>query len=307
MRHPARHPAHLPAAGGGPSRAPLALASGALALLLLACSSASAPGEGTRAVQLRFAAKVGNEAFACTRTYDGVGTSRSTIAPLDFRLYVRDVKLVRAGGEAVPLALVQDGKWQRDAVALLDFEDGSGTCQTGSPDTRRVIEGSAPDFDDYVGVTFTIGLPDELNHLDGATAPPPLNVPGMWWSWAGGYKFIRLDVSTAKNPSFFFHLGNAKCTGTPATGFSCANVNRPEIRLSPFRLDADAVTVDLADFYAGIDVDAAIDGQSDRIPGCMAGPTDPECGPMMGKLGLDPEKGFDPARGQTFFRVEALP
>jgi hypothetical protein len=43
---------------------------------------------------------------------------------LDFRLFVHDVELVRAGGEHVPFRLTDDGAWQRNtelrAFALAD-------------------------------------------------------------------------------------------------------------------------------------------------------------------------------------------
>lgn len=89
---------------------------------------------------------------------------------LDFRLFVHDVELVRAGGEHVPFRLTEDGAWQRDGVALLDFEDGSGSCETGSADTNARLRGEAPQHEDYTGVAFTLGMPERRNHLDAATA-----------------------------------------------------------------------------------------------------------------------------------------
>ncbi|WP_438032895.1 MbnP family copper-binding protein [Sorangium sp. So ce204] len=154
---------------------------------------------------LSFAAKVGDRPFSCTDTFDGVGTTASSVNALDFRMYVYDVRLVRGDGSEEPLALEQDGQWQRDKIAFLDFEDGTGSCETGSPETRTEVVGTAP-AGDYAGVRFNVGLPPEMNHLDAATAPAPLNIPGMWWSWKGGYKFVRLDLVSTMNPTYFFHL-----------------------------------------------------------------------------------------------------
>ncbi|WP_437941082.1 MbnP family protein [Sorangium sp. So ce341] len=117
------------------------------ALLSAVCLAAlSGCGEGDEDVVLKtfalsFAAKVGDEPFSCTTTFDGVGTTRSAVKPLDFRMYVYDVRLVRDDGSEEPLSLEQDGIWQRDEVAFLDFEDGTGTCETGSPETRTEIVG----------------------------------------------------------------------------------------------------------------------------------------------------------------------
>ena len=82
-----------------------------------------------RAVELRFAAVVGAEPFACTKTFT-VGAVE--LEPLDFRLYVHGVQLVDADGGTWPVTLGDDGLWQDGAVALLDFEDKSGTCVNGT-------------------------------------------------------------------------------------------------------------------------------------------------------------------------------
>ncbi|WP_438001132.1 MbnP family protein [Sorangium sp. So ce185] len=132
--------------------------------LSVACLAAlSGCGEGdedvaSKTFALSFAAKVGDEPFSCTTTFDGVGTTRSAVKPLDVRMYVYDVRLVRDDGSEEPLSLEQDGSRQRDKVAFLDFEDGTGTCETGSPETRTEIVGTAP-AGDYAGVRFNLGLP----------------------------------------------------------------------------------------------------------------------------------------------------
>ena len=95
---------------------------------------------------------------------------------------------------------------------------GKGTCTTGSPQTNLALRGTVPAADDYTGVKFVLGLPEELNHLDGARAPAPFNVPGMWWAWKGGYKFIRLDLDRVDMPAdqesvYFHHLGATTCDG----------------------------------------------------------------------------------------------
>src|SRR5690606_34504923 len=99
-------------------------------LLLLAATAASCDGGGDRGVTLRFDPRFGDQPFACGREFAGIGTSGAAVTPLDFRLYLHDIALVRASGERVPLLITDDGTWQHDGMVLLDFEDGSGACAT---------------------------------------------------------------------------------------------------------------------------------------------------------------------------------
>lgn len=277
-----------------------------LLALVQACgggpSETQSPGSSEKPFTVRFSPQVGEQALRCDASYSGVGSPGSSIQLLDFKLYVRDVTLVRANGERHPLVLDQDGTWQRDALALLDFEDGTGTCSAGSPETRGEVVGRAPDFQDYTGLEFKIGVPPELNHLDGATALAPLNDPSMWWSWKSGYKFMRLDVRTPKNAAFLFHLGASGCTGNVAEGFSCTGSNAPVIALTGFDPERDEVVLDVASLYANTDLDHAIDNTTDFISGCMSSPTDPECPPLLAPLGLAAD-GTAQSVPVTFFRV----
>ncbi|RYE92741.1 MAG: metallo-mystery pair system four-Cys motif protein, partial [Myxococcales bacterium] len=161
-------------------------------------AAGSGGGATTRAVTIPFVARVADKAFACGQTYENLGTSKTTAKPLDFRLYVHDVRLVRAGGEEVPVTLDQDGTWQNGGVALLDFEDGTADCTDGDAALNTSIKGTVPDHDDYQGIAFRFGLPADRNHLDSATATAPLNIPAMWWSWQSGYKYLKLDLSTRR-------------------------------------------------------------------------------------------------------------
>ncbi|HXK01186.1 MAG TPA: MbnP family protein [Verrucomicrobiae bacterium] len=85
-------------------------------------------------VAIRFQARVGDEKLACGQTYSGIGTTASKISPRDFRFYVHDVALIDQSGKSVPVQLEQDGKWQLDDVALLDFENGTAGYVNGTPD-----------------------------------------------------------------------------------------------------------------------------------------------------------------------------
>ena len=149
----------------------------------------------TKKIAVDFKAVVGDREFACGESYESIGTSESTVTPTDFRFYVSDVALIDESGNAVPLELEQDSKWQYQNVALLDFEDGTSACDNGTAEMNTTVVGTVPEGD-YQGLQFTMGVPEDLNHEDAAIAPSPLNLTSMWWNWQGGYKFLRVDLET---------------------------------------------------------------------------------------------------------------
>ena len=57
----------------------------------------------TQPVTIRFKAVVGAEDFACGRSYHGIGVTKSTIKPKDFRFYVHNVRLLDEKGREVPV------------------------------------------------------------------------------------------------------------------------------------------------------------------------------------------------------------
>ncbi|MEM8828307.1 MAG: MbnP family copper-binding protein [Cyanobacteria bacterium P01_G01_bin.19] len=149
----------------------------------------------TQEVAIEFEGWVGEDRFVCGESYDRVGRAETTITPTDFRFYVSDVALIDEDGNPVPVELEQDGKWQHQSTALLDFEDGSNACDNGTTETNTAIVGTVPEGD-YQGLQFTLGVPQNLNHEDAAIAPSPLNLTSMWWNWQGGYKFLRAEMET---------------------------------------------------------------------------------------------------------------
>jgi uncharacterized repeat protein (TIGR04052 family) len=263
----------------------------------------SSPGSSLEAREIAFEARVGGSPFACSERFSPLGTSETGADPLDFRLFVHDVALVREGGKEVPFELDEDDAFQRDGVALLDFEDGTGTCNTGSSATNTVLRGQAPNYDDYTGVAFTIGVPERLNHLDAATAPTPFNAPGMWWSWQGGFKYMKIDLASEANPEgFFFHLGATACSGTPNSGFSCEYENFARVKLEAS--SPDEVVLDTGALYENVDLEQVVDNETDFIAGCMAFPGDPECPAMFEALGLGFEGADAPSVEQALFSLK---
>ena len=269
----------------------------AAALALAACSTAPSTPK-TAQVSLNFAAQINGQPFACGQRYDGVGTTGSSITPSDFRMYVSEVKLLRQDGSAVPVQLAQDGIWQHQNVALIDFENGTGPCRNGTTATNTAVRGQVP-AGDYVGVELTVGVPFAQNHQDPTVAPAPLNSTAMFWNWQGGYKFIKFDttssgISTDKPAApnamgpvtrYSVHLGSTACAGDSKTQApsACQNPNRMTVRLNQFDLAKNTVVVDMGAVLAQANVDVNAKGTS---PGCMSFLKDADCPHVMSALGL---------------------
>jgi uncharacterized repeat protein (TIGR04052 family) len=218
--------------------------------------------------------------------------------------------------------LAQDGVWQYQNIALLDFENGSGPCSNGTQATNTEISGTVPSGK-YTGVRFTLGVPFALNHGDPTIAPSPLNITAMFWNWQGGYKFLKVDITT-KNAApmghhnrgahgshgdhnggeasgFPVHIGSTACASPSPTQkpSECKNPNRLSVTFENFDPSRHTIVADLGALLAGADVER---NTPNTPPGCMSFPKDPDCSSVMRALSLS----YDGARAdetQRFFRV----
>jgi uncharacterized repeat protein (TIGR04052 family) len=253
-------------------------------------------------VTIPFAAEIGGKPFSCAETFAGLGSTGAEAQAVDFRLFVSDAALVKVDGSLQPIALDQDGQWQLDTLALLDFEDASGNCANGTAGTNTTLRGTVPDGD-YTGLVFTIGVPFAQNHGDPTLLPSPLNITAMFWNWQNGYKFARIDlVPTAMMgmtaeagaeaggghgmaKGWFLHLGSTMCDAASKTEAptACANENRVAVRLDGFDPAANTVVIDPAPVLAEADLTV---NAPETSPGCMSFPKDADCMTVMGKLGL---------------------
>ncbi len=270
-----------------------------------ASSSATSSGTGgaaTMDVMIPFEGRVGKTPFTCKATYPGLGTAATEIALSDFRLYIHDVKLHQKGGADVPLELKQDGLWQYQSLALLDFEDKTGPCANGTAEMNGMIHGTVP-AGTYDGISFKLGVPFELNHADVSTAPSPLNLSGLFWDWNSGYKFLRADSAPAAGGApFLLHLGSTACQGDFADGgvSACDRPNVADVALTGFDPAKSKIVVDYAAVIAGNDLSKNEGG----APGCMSGPTDPECEAIFERLGLSVKDTSTHPDQQKLFAVE---
>lgn len=253
-------------------------------------------------VTIAFKAVVGSQDFACGRTYTGIGTTKSTIKPKDFRFYVHNVRLVDEKNQEVPVQLKQFSRWQLDDVALLDFESGSGGCTNGNPDMNTELYGTVPSGHTYRGLHFTLGVPFDKNHTDLTDMPSPLDLTALAWTWNAGRKFTRIEfASTGRPRGYVLHLGSTGCRPkgvktTPPT--ACAQPNRAEISLPDFEPGSSFVVADLAALLKDSNVDVTPEKYKS---GCMSTVENPDCAPLFANLGLP--FGGQPARQQTFFRL----
>lgn len=277
----------------------------ALGLLLLqtsACDNANDDSAGTQTptpeeITVHFTARFGDEPFDCSAEYSGVGLEGSAVTPLDLRLYIQSLALIAADGSEVAIDIAEVAPFQsaEAQVTLLDFEDNTGTC-VGSDETYTTITGTVPEGD-YQGLRFVNGVPEDWNHGDPTAAPGPLQVTAMHWSWLGGYRFLKAEVSSADNPEVtsVLHTGSTHCTGTPADGIECAHLNRTEVLLEGFDPNTDTVLIDLKALYAGVDL-----AQGPRCHG-----QGESCEAAFSALGVDTTTGA-PLSTQTVFKAVAL-
>lgn len=264
--------------------------------LLIGC-----PGPSGDLYEIQVQPLVDGAPFSCSTPLTNLGTTGATRSAKDFRLYLHDVQLIEADGTRVDLELEDDDAFQGDDVVLLDFADGTGDCDDANGTTNDLVIGYAPEGTAPVGVEFRVGMPPELNHLDAATAEPPLNDTGMWWTWSGGFKWVRLELLDDADEPFYFHHGATGCDGSPNDGFDCAYQNDTRIVVDTFDPDTQMLAMDVSALFAGNDFDAPVDfGAGDFVKGCMAFSGDPECQPIFEALGINFED-TNPGPSQVVF------
>lgn len=304
---------------------------GGLTLSMVMLSGCGGGGDGggsvtdntPQSVVLDFALTANGLPVKCGTTLPAMGLSNVTSTPKDLRFYISEVHLLKADDTEIPVTLDQN-EFQVYNVALMDFEDATGECASGgTPALHTRITGTVP-AGTYQGVKMVMGVPltytgsdgqtVKLNHSDTTSAPAPLNVTAMAWSWQAGRKFTKIEVNpvggvtkadSTTASTFNFHLGSTGCTGNPASGetVSCASPNRMAFHFHAFDPTTQKIILDLAKLYAG----TTLNTDSSGAVGCMSGKTDPECAPLFQALQIDLETGLpiDEGHKQTIFSVGA--
>jgi uncharacterized repeat protein (TIGR04052 family) len=273
-----------------------------VALGAAGCAGGASDGTPLQAVDLPFEARVGDAAMACGQPYDGVGTAQSQVELRFLRFYVSEVTLADEFGVASPVTLFPDGVWQQPGVGLLDLATDDGACADEDDAATNTLLHGAVAPGDYTALRFRLGVPPDLNHLDAEALVPPLDVPDMWWGWALGYRWLRLELTTPVHDTWNVHHGATGCEGTVDSGFSCAYGNDTWIEL-PFDPDSDKIVFDVGALLSGSDLEAELTDPLDTVVGCMSFADDPECAPIYERLGLIWESN-EPGPPQAAFRSE---
>lgn len=254
-----------------------------LIMMVVGCGPAGETDEPESVTELKFEAYVGDEPLSCTESFDDFGDADAPVDVTDFRFYIHDVEVIDSDGEHHRVELIDDGVWQNERVALVDFTDRHGHCEHASSATNDTVE-LAVDAEHVEAIGFSIGVPFELNHDDVATADSPLSLPAMFWNWNAGYKFLRIDTESGDDAAFRFHLGSHRCRPAADGGVEgCDDPNRPRVQIDSIDVDNQVLRFELAALFAGTDATRS----TENTPmGCMSMPDDPDCEGLFEVLGL---------------------
>lgn len=165
-----------------------------------AASQAAAPGK--QPVVITFGLTAGGKPADCGHDISGLGSTNVNAKLREASLYISAPALIDRNGKATPIELTRND-WQYANVALIDFEDKTGSCR-GTKGANVTLTGVVPPGR-YQGVSFVVGVPSlargddgkeiALNHSNFATAPAPLDIQSMSWNWQAGRKFIKIEIA----------------------------------------------------------------------------------------------------------------
>ena len=241
-------------------------------------------------INLNFAAQLNSAELQCDLNSETVGSGQTPADIKYFGVYISNLEVATDSGDFIAVDL--------DASATADVERGislitfCGTSLTNSQIAGTVTEG------DYSRLRFTIGVPEQYNHLDATQTEGILAKEiAMHWNWTKGYKHARMDVA-----GWNIHLGSTACSGENADAV-CANGNRPTYSFS----NVDFANANVVLDYAALVNNSDISTDNGGAPGCMSGATDPECTAVFTALGLDLASGQcsnNDCDSQSWVRIE---
>jgi uncharacterized repeat protein (TIGR04052 family) len=220
----------------------------------------------------------------------------TTITPQALRLFVQNVALIRLDGERVPFKIDVREPWQADTAALLDFQ--TAPC-VSNPQINTEITGTI-DAGTYRGLSFSNGVPDDVNHANPATLPDPYKafMDDLYWPELMGFRFIKSEVLQVdpQGGKGIFHLAAAECSGgPPASGqpVVCDKPNRNIVEIDHFDVCHDVVLVDVGALFHQTDLSQKTE--------CLASGTG--CPDLFHQIGIEYDSGL-PELGQTVYRKQ---
>lgn len=288
-------------------------------VLLTACGGDGSRSvvNNTQTVSIQFAAQANGQNFKCgaVNGIANLGTSNTTAELQDLRFYASNFKLINDKGEEVALTLDKND-WQNYGVALIDFEDATGSCVEGTAQLNTTVTGKVT-TGSYTGLRFTLGVPDTgldatgktmvLNHTEITNGiGAPLDLQAMAWSWQSGRKFTKIELKPVggvlnqkgtsvitddtTESTWFVHMGATGCTALvdKPTSYTCTSPNVADVKLAAFNSATQKVVLDIGALVAEADISKNENG----AVGCMSGKTDAECAPIFKALQVNLATGL---------------
>ncbi len=262
-------------------------------------------------IQINFRGLVNGADFSCENRYSALGSNAMSGVFTDYRVYVSEVALIDENNNKVLVDLTQDGKWQYQNVALLDFENAKGSCvnRGNTPETNAKVVGKVENRN-YKGISFTLGVPLNINHTNIDAMPSPLNSIPMNWSWQSGRKFTKIEFAPEANITkadgtlttiWNFHLGSTGCEGNVSTNnINCSEPNRVNMKFDTFNAQTQSIGVD----FGSLVKHSVLNYDGGGAVGCMSGQTDPECSAIFSNLALNKGVCIDDCKSQQLFYVK---
>ncbi len=190
-----------------------------LSLSILSCESdddSEFATDATGAINLKFDNSVGHSDFIFGSTYSKSNDESYTIETLKY--IVSDIQLTKNDGSVYEYPF-------EDNIFIIDEAD---TTSGGV-----IVNLDGIDAANYTGITFGIGVSQERFLLGAEGQGSFLDTAqeeGMFWAWASGYKFIRLDGTYAPIPTeadsnaLNIHMGSV---GTSIDNYKTVSLSFP--------------------------------------------------------------------------------
>lgn len=272
---------------------------------------ASPETQAEQPLMLNFKAVIGDEDFLCGKTYENVGLGKHDYRAEGLRMYVSGLKATLDNGNEVKASLIEDGVWQHDNVALLDFGTNCSEGEEHEMNMQIHSEVLLYSTREVTGVCFDVGIPFDRNHQGVAGALPPLDATQMFNSVKDGRTFLRLDGTASaddKPQAFHVQLKSTGCISDDKDrrpSLACGSPNMAKICMS-LNPTTQAIAFDVKPLLGGVDISK----NKDADPGCYSAKNDSECTTILPALGIDfefiePEKDASSfvSEGQKVFKV----
>ncbi|MBK9271639.1 MAG: hypothetical protein IPM48_08565 [Saprospiraceae bacterium] len=158
-------------------------------LLLLILATMISIGNAQNEIMLHLAPRLGNAVFSLNQAVDHPG-GKYQMKYTRFEYYISEIKITHDGGQIEPCT-------------------GLTLLVRPAQDSMYSL-GQMPGITNIEAITFSVGVPQSVNHLDPASYPPgdPLapQIPDMHWGWVAGYRFAAVEGLAGANFSQNFQL-----------------------------------------------------------------------------------------------------